>query len=131
MIKEKAQIVKEFDEKNGISSSGSGDLTQTTSLPDSKYVSITQYPQECNNWCGPASTKSVLSGWGITQYTQSQIASREGVPCGANYGAGLDAIASVLNYYASTTFYSVTHFNDQQQFWQIFLADIGSSGGHL
>lgn len=127
IIKEKARIVKEFEERNGIIDSGSGNLTQTTSLPDSKYVSITQYPQECSNWCGPAATKSVLSGWGINK-TQSEIATREGVPCGANYGASENAIASALSYYTGTTFYGVTHFYNQQEFWNIFLADIGSSG---
>ncbi|MGC9073854.1 MAG: hypothetical protein ACP5H0_06845 [Caldisericum sp.] len=131
MIKEKARIVKEFEERNGIIDSGSGNLTQTTSLPDSKYVSITQYPQECSNWCGPAATESVLSGWGIGSPSipipsQSEIASREQIACGSNYGASEDNIASTLNWYLQENWYSVNHWGyDPQNLWLIVYVDIG------
>ncbi len=123
IIREKARIVREFKKLHGIdyeAKSSSG-----YDFPDSYYVSCTQFPQDCNNWCGPAATQSVLSGWGITGLQQSDIAQRENVPCNVNYGTSENAIASTLNFYTGTTFYSVTHFYNEQQLWGIVLADIG------
>ncbi len=116
IIREKARIVREFKKLHGIdyeAKSSSG-----YDFPDSYYVSCTQFPQQCNNWCGPAATQSVLSGWGITGLQQSDIAQRENVPCNVNYGTSENAIASTLNYYIQENWYDVNH-------WGIVLADIG------
>jgi len=128
IIEEKMKMIREFQKRHGISfntTSSSG------TCPDSWYVSCYQFPQKCNNWCGPAATESVLSGWGIGSPTtpvpsQSEIADREGVSCGSDGGASENSIASTLNYYLQENWYGVNHWGyDPQNLWLIVYVDIG------
>jgi hypothetical protein len=130
IIKRKREIKIEFEKNNGVSSS---DIQPFTSYyPDYYTVGITQYPQQHSNWCGPAATQSVLSGWGITNVSQSTLANEEGIPNGNEpYGASYDSIANALNNHTNSTFYQVTSFGIQsfetgkQELWNIILMDIG------
>jgi|GEM_PF-2533662 len=129
MVEEKTRMIRDFKTKHGITFS----TTASTGYPDSAIVdNCKQFPQQCNNWCGPAATESVLSGWGIGSPSipvpsQSEIASREGVTCNSNYGTKEDGIANTLNYYIGENWYYINHWGyDPQNLWLIVYVDIGN-----
>ncbi len=123
VMKEKAQMVREFKKIHGNNNFNPTSYNPGY-FPDSSSVSCTQCPQQHGNWCGPAATQSVLSGWGIIGLRQADLASEEGV---TNEGTSPEKIAMTLNDKTGTSFYEVDHFNwnDAQTLWSYVLVDIG------
>ncbi len=109
-MKEKAQMVREFKKIHGNNNFNPTSYNPGY-FPDSSSVSCTQCPQQHDNWCGPAATQSVLSGWGIIGLRQADLASEEGVHSNTNERTSTEKIAMTLNDKTGTSFYEVDHFN--------------------
>ena len=147
IIRKKTEILKEH---GIIVRSSPINAKNYDSLPNSGEVYITQFPQEYCPWCGPASTKSAITGWlysrgiGILP-PQDSIAKTEfgydnnpvpydndPIKCSHDPGVSCNAIAYALNGYifsqwSNNYWYKEVHFSDTdtRQFKIIVQVDVG------